>query len=631
MAFVSKLVPRSDAGLATLIACLTILVYLPALRNQWIWDDDDYVTENECLQTPQGLYDIWTNPESTPQYYPVVFSTFWSLHQGFGLWPFPYHLLNVLGHAANAAILYRILRSLDLRASFWIAIMFGIHPINVESVAWVTEFKNIGSGFFYGLSWIALWPVLVQDHQVVAAPGKSGAKLGTQRFPWLRYTIALVAFAAALLCKSVTATFGFAILLVLWFRIGRIRLRDVGYLVPFMLVGIALGWNTARLEVEHVGASGMDWSYGFVDRIGIAARCVEHYALNIVLPTEQMFFYPRFSTDFGWQAFVALTLCVVLISGFVYAAYRGQRGALAGALFFGGSAFPALGFLNVYPHRFSFVADHFVYIPMIGILAVFVSFLYETVQRLKKAMQTEKQKSYLADAALPTFALLLVFHTLRYIPAYENEVKLWEDTLSKNSDCPAAWHNLAHAYLDSGDVGYAKRAIDQALTYDFDRFHLLNTLGLVENALGYPQLAEKAFRESLLLEPNYANCILNLAKIVHERAKATSETDQARALWQESQSLFERAYKVLPSFRTSFLRAVAEGDRGDFATAAHWFEIALQHSPADATARFNLAVCYEKLKNYPRAMEILAQYRRDFPNDEKAEELLSQWQSLAAQ
>src|SRR5262249_17339960 len=140
---------RRAIGLALLLVGLTLLAYLPVLRGGFIWDDDDYVTTNLAVQSPAGVLDIWAHPSATPQYYPMVFTTFWIEHAIWGLRAPGYHLVNVLLHALSAILLWRILQTLDLPGAFIAACLFAVHPINVESVAWITERKNVLSGVFY--------------------------------------------------------------------------------------------------------------------------------------------------------------------------------------------------------------------------------------------------------------------------------------------------------------------------------------------------------------------------------------------------------------------------------------------------------------------------------------------------
>ena len=139
-----------------LIFVVVVVSYVPALRGGFIWDDQDYVTENMTLRSRAGLRAIWLEVGAVPQYYPLVHTTYWLEYHLWGLRPFGYHLVNVLLHAANAGLLYLVLRRLGVRGAYFAAFVFALHPVHVESVAWISERKNVLSGAFY-LGSVACW------------------------------------------------------------------------------------------------------------------------------------------------------------------------------------------------------------------------------------------------------------------------------------------------------------------------------------------------------------------------------------------------------------------------------------------------------------------------------------------
>ena len=181
---------------------LTFAAYQPALRGGFIWDDDAYVSENPLLRDLDGLKRIWTTTE-TPQYYPLVFTTFWVEYQLWGLDPTGYHVVNVLLHVINALLIGLALRMLDLRWAWWVAFLFVLHPVHVESVAWITERKNVLSALFYLLALIAY------------------LRFDSRRLRRC-YWIALLLFACALLSKTAALTLPAAILVIAWWKRGRL-------------------------------------------------------------------------------------------------------------------------------------------------------------------------------------------------------------------------------------------------------------------------------------------------------------------------------------------------------------------------------------------------------------------------
>ena len=184
---------------------LAFISYLPVTAAGFIWDDPAHVTENLELRTLPGLWRIWFVPGATQQYYPLVFSTFWIEYQFWQLNPLGYHVDNVILHALNAVLLHRILLALKLPGAFVAAAVFAVHPVHVESVAWVTERKNVLSGFFYLLAFQSYWRFANDDLSTAESPIRSRG---------LHYTLAVLFFVCALFSKSVTASLPAAILVL---------------------------------------------------------------------------------------------------------------------------------------------------------------------------------------------------------------------------------------------------------------------------------------------------------------------------------------------------------------------------------------------------------------------------------
>ena len=141
---------RRDWFWALLLLALVFIAYTQVFWAGFIWDDESHLTQNPCVVGPLGLKEIWTTTQAV--YYPLVLTTFWALHKFVGLNPLPYHALNVLLHAVSAILLWRVLRLLELRGAWLGAALWALHPVTVQSVAWVTELKNTQSCVFYLLS-----------------------------------------------------------------------------------------------------------------------------------------------------------------------------------------------------------------------------------------------------------------------------------------------------------------------------------------------------------------------------------------------------------------------------------------------------------------------------------------------
>ena len=277
--------------LAGLLLLITLIAYIPAIQGGFVWDDNRYLTENQTLKSLQGLKKIWVNPNSTPQYYPLVFSTFWLEYRLWGLRPTGYHLVNVLLHALSTLLLYRLLLYLNLPGAWLAAAVFALHPVQVESVAWVTERKNVLSGFFYFASAFCLFRFF----------GIAGEKKEKSGLWW--YCAGLLLFACALLSKTVTCTLPAAMLLVLWWKKDRLKGREVAALAPFFALGLLMGLATVWLEQQQVGAIGSEWNSSLGERFLIAGRALWFYLGKLVWPAELIFNYPRWQVDASvwWQ------------------------------------------------------------------------------------------------------------------------------------------------------------------------------------------------------------------------------------------------------------------------------------------------------------------------------------------
>jgi hypothetical protein len=278
-----------------LLVLLPFLIYFPAINGGFIWDDDAYVTENATLRSAEGLKQIWFSPNATPQYYPLVFTTFWLEHKLWDLNPSGYHVTNIFLHGLNALLLWRLLRYLKVSWALLAAAGFALHPVHVESVAWITERKNVLSGVFYFSAAILMVKYLRLGESPISKPGDQ----------WKNFLLALWFFICALMSKTVTCSLPAAILLMIWWKRGRIQKRDVSILLPFFILGLSAGLFTVWLERHHVGALGGEWNFSVMERILIAGRALWFYAGKLLWPADLSFSYPRWKIDAGlWRQYL---------------------------------------------------------------------------------------------------------------------------------------------------------------------------------------------------------------------------------------------------------------------------------------------------------------------------------------
>ncbi|HUW84568.1 MAG TPA: tetratricopeptide repeat protein [Phycisphaerae bacterium] len=612
-------------GLILPLAVLT--AYLPAIRGGFVWDDEHYVTDNAALRSLDGLRAIWLKPRATPQYYPLVHTSYWLEYRLWGLKPLGYHLVNVLLHAASAILLWRLLRRLDMPGAWLAAALFALHPVHVESVAWITERKNTLSTAFYLFAALAYVRFARIDHGPPDAP---------RRWGW--YPPALILFLCALLSKTVTCSFPAAVLLVIGYKRGRIRLADLTPLIPFFVLGLVLGLNTAWLEEQHVGAQGQEWALSFVDRGLIAARALWFYLGKLAWPAHLTFTYPRWHIESSvWWQYLYPAAALALVTSLWLLRRRLGPGPLVAALFFGGTLLPALGFVDVYPMRFSFVADHFQYLASIGPITLFAAALTGLARSAQKRIDVSHSRSpsRLALAACQLAApclILIVLATLtwRQSRSYKDLETLWRDTLAKNPSAWMAHYNLGNLLSARGDTGDAivhyRRAAQ--IKPDFAEGHY--NLGVALRSTGRLSEAIEQYRKALQIDPRHADAHNNLGAVLgeqgmHEEAighltaalkikpdDVVTHSNLASVLLRVGRAdkavqIYRAALVISPNDHGLHADLAGALDRlGAFEEAVEQYELSLRIAPDSIQTRLDLAVL---LLRYRRAEQATRQYQ----------------------
>ena len=464
---------------------LAIIVYFPAFQGGFVWDDWIFVTE-PLVRRVEGIISIWLSPSAIrdeDHYWPVVYTSFWIEHKLWGFHPAGYHAVNIILHALNSVLVWRLLLRLEVPGAWFAAAVFAVHPVHVESVAWVIERKDLLSALFY----------LCAAHVWLRFTEASG--------PW-RYLLSLALFAAALLSKSIAVTFPAALLLLQWWREGRVTWRDAGQLAPFF--ALALGVTLADLAFyrDRIGHT-FDYSldYSLVERVLIAARALWIYVHQLGWPAYLPVLYPRWEVHsgdvLGWFAFVSF---VTLVAALWLSRARIGRGPLFGALFYALTLSPVLGFVNFGFMRIAFVADRFQYLASIAPLAAFVGIaLYGTrlIRSRRRAVA-----GVLATAALAALGIL----SWHQSGIFRDDTTFARHIADLNPQHPYGQILLADALNLAGQhrdaLAAAERAVDLSERFGgIDAAAAYATLANVLLALDYPVEAEGAIRRSLELWP----------------------------------------------------------------------------------------------------------------------------------
>ena len=500
---------------ALALIVITLITYLPALKAGFIWDDDDYVTQNAELRNRGGLKRIWLKPGTTPQYYPLVFTTFWFEYRLWGADPAGYHVVNVLLHGLNAALLWIVLRGLKVPGAWVAAALFALHPVHVETAAWITELKNTLSTLFY-LAALLAW-------------GRFDEFPRGQR-AWGWYGASLALFLCALLSKTVTCSLPVAILILIWYRRGRLSRRELAALVPFLIVGALTAWITISLEKRMVGAGGSPWDISPLAPFGIAGRAVWFYAGTLLFPLRLSFVYPRWDfSESDWRVLLplaAMTLIVMLL-------WRGRkrfgRGPVTGVLLFFVTLFPALGFVAVFPFRYSFVADHFQYLASAGLIAVVVGACYRLLGR------------GVADRVFMPLLIIFAVLTFHWTFVYRDLDALWRDTLRKNPRAWIAHNNLGVLLADRGEVLRPVFHLRETLKLRPRFAKAYNNLGVCLTRVGRFAEALRAHAEAVRLEPERTDLRVGLANLLAELGRYAEAARHFRKALDLNPQSFEAA------------------------------------------------------------------------------------------
>ena len=522
------------ALLAALLVGAVILTYLPAWNAGFIWDDDKYVTHNPLVTAPDGLHRIWFSTDSPSQYFPLVYTNFRAQHSLWGLDPRGYHWVNILLHACNALLVWRLLFRLATPGAWFGAALFALHPLQVESVAWITELKNIQS-LFFSLLVLLFWVSFIEKTSGQA--GNKAAGSGSlpapkiTSFSWFRspaaiYAAAIICHSLALFSKTTACTLPAAMVLVLWVQRRPVTLTRWLQVIPFILFGLVMGLVSVWWEHHQLETVGTEFAYGPLERVLIAARALCFYFGKLIWPADLTFSYSLWSIDrysaSAWAWFLPLGLIALSVFALRRRLGRGPEAAL---VFFSATLLPLLGFFMLYTFRYTFVADHYVYVALIGPAALAAAALCRTAPRLRAL-----------HAALPTLlccALLLGLAVLshRQSRMYKDLRTLWETTVARNPASYMAHNNLGAIDLAEGQIDDAIAHFERALSLKPDHIHALANFANARLAQGRTQDALALFHRVVEINPDDAKGWSDLGQASEQAGHATdAESHYRRAL-----------------------------------------------------------------------------------------------------
>ncbi len=546
---------------------LTALVHWPAVHGGFIWDDDDHLTKNPAMTASDGLARIWSSL-AVSRYYPLTLTTFWLEHRLWGLRPMPYHVVNIALHALAAVLLFFLLREWSVPGAFAAAAIWAVHPVTVESVAWVTEMKNTQSGVFFFLS-LLCWAKFRRR-------GRAGL-----------YGLSLLCFAAALASKPSTVALPVVLLLAGWWQRGRLGWRDIRDVLPFFALAGVMSLLTVAEQQRHIEGIGHEWTLTMAERLRLAGLDLWFYAGKIVLPRDLMFIYPRWDVArIGWVPLAGAALVAVAL--LLARRQPWARGGILGLGSFVALLLPVVGLIDVFYFRFSFVADHFQYLAAAALIALLVAGVATCVR--ERRVQLALAVAVIAALGRTSRAYCLVYH---------DSLALWTDTLSENPDSFMPHNNMGDLLFRAGHYEAAAEHLQAAVRLQprlwEGHLSLANTLV----KLGRLDEAVPEYQYTIRLRPGLYEVHYNLAVVL------VSVGDQQEAIEQ-----FRQAIALRPGFADAYRKlGVLLVDQGRFEEGIQTLRYGQLGDPHDSGTAgelaWMLATCPDpKLRDGVEAMQM---------------------------
>jgi len=565
---------------AVVLAAVTIFAYRPAWHGGFLWDDDAYIINNELLTAANGWQRIWFSLDSPSQYFPFTYSTFRLEHALWGLNTTGYHWVNLLLHVGNALLVWAVLARLKVPGSWLAAAIFALHPVQVESVAWITERKNVLMGFFFLLTLLA-WIAFADERT---------------RGRWIFYCLALICYVLALSAKATACTLPAALFLILWLQKRPITMGRLIQIVPFIVLGVGMGLLAVWWERYHQGTNRDVFTFlGPIERILVASRAVWFYLSKLFWPSNLTFIYPRWNispahvVDYIWLlAGVAAGVAIYFLRRYV------GRSVEVAAAFFVATLIPVLGFIMLFTFRYTFVADHYQYLACIGPIALASAGIVTLSDRFTHYRAVIVSAALLVVASFGTL-------TWRQAATYSDIETLWRTTLARNPECWMAHTNIGIVFLQQGKIDEAIAHYRLALQMQPDSWDAEYNLGTALVAKGQVDDAILHCERAVGMRPTDPDAQVSLGNALFAKGRI----DEAIAHYQ----------KAITAQPDHFLARYSLGhallEKGELEGAIQVCRSALLLRPSDADCQTTLAIALEEkgnpteaIQHYQKAIEL---------------------------
>ena len=606
-----------DAAAALALAVLVVVSYFPALQGGFVWDDVIFA-EEPVIHSPAGLRSIWLAPadiKNEGHYWPLVYTGFWLEHKLWGLRPAGYHAVNILLHLLNCLLLWRLLLRLAVPGAVVIAALFAVHPLHVESVAWIIERKDVLSALFY-LSAVLAWIRFTEAPR----PGY--------------YALVLVLFTAGLLSKSVVVTLPAALLIWHWWQRGRVTRSELLRVAPLVAVAVAI---TAADLSFYTGREPLELGYTLLERALIAARALWFYVGKLLWPVELAVIYPLWEIDAGELAAWGYLLAAAGLAALLWLGrQRLGRGPLAGVLYYAVTLGPVLGFVDYGYLQFSMVADRFQYLAGIGVLAVLIGAAAQAAGKLPAGFRIGAWG--LAGVAV----LLLGTLTWRQAGIYRDEVTFFSHVVALNPQARDAHLNLGSALFEEDRFEEGLAASRIAVRQRPDSAGALANVG---RALVYMERfaeAEEHLRRAREFDPRSTTAHQNLGEALRKQERYAEAVESYRAVleidagfalahagmgmalfqaqrWAEALAAMAQAVSLQPELAAAgslpLFMGRAARELGRLEAAADHFRRAMELDPRNVEPVLDLANVRRRQQRPEQAAELLQRARELRPDD----------------
>lgn len=578
------------------LAATTGWIYWPVRHGDWLWDDNLYITENAITQSPLGLWSIWFEPGRQLDYYPIKSSVQWLQWRLWGMDTLGYHLTNLFLHLLSALLVWRLLSKFGLRLAWLGGLIFAIHPVQVESVAWIAELKNT----------LSLPPFLLAICFWMDYDERGKAK---------DYWLALGLFLVAMLCKTTMVMFPVIILLYAWWKRRQVGRNDLKASAPFFLVSLVLGLLTLWLQhTENYEAGEIPVPLGgLFSRLACAGLSLSFYFSQSFLPVGLMPVYPRWVVD---PPSPLQFLPWPVLGGLIFYLWTKRQGwgrhALLGLGFFTVFLAPFLGLNPISYMNFTWVMDHFLYLPIIGLIGLAVAALGQIDTRLYASLRPYGMVLVAAILAL------LADESRGYAKLFIDQETLWSDTLAKDPNCWIAHNLLGYALFQKGQADEAIFQFRRAVEIAPDLAQTHDNLGNALSQKGRVDEAITEYRKALEINPNLAQTYNNLGLALFQKGQVA-----------EAMVQYQKALAIAPNnVQADNNLANALFQNGQVVEAIAEYRQALALDPTLAATRYNLGLALEQSGRVSEAIEQFQQALRLKPDFAAAQNNLARLESI---